>query len=186
MIFTYGYLFYLPITLIFGSLLIFYGIKKKKELPYYICAVGAVWYINLAVNLSMFPILIEDIPEFNILYNINWNIKLTGAEWKHYILNILLTFPIGFGIQFILDIDLLKRILISVICGLSFEVFQLLLLFTVGPINIIFDVNDLICNVMGSLLGLLVVQIVNILARKIKITGDNPWLSYFIRVCQRS
>jgi hypothetical protein len=162
MIYTYGYLFYVPITLIFGGLLIFYGIKKEKKYPYYLCVAVALLYINMAVKISIFPILIEDIPEFDISYSINLRMGQWGSEWKQLILNILLTFPIGFGIPFILDTTLIKRVFICVICGLSFEVCQLILLLTVRPINVIFDVNDLICNALGALIGLLVIQMINI------------------------
>lgn len=160
MIFTYGYLFYIPITLFFLMLFIFIGKKNKEKIFFYICAVIAVVYINFAIKLSMFPILIEDIPEFDISYNINWSSLNLISCWKHNLLNMLLTFPIGFGMPFLLKKSFRKNIIVAVLCGMCFELCQLLILYVLKPINIFFDINDLISNVLGVLIGSLVIYII--------------------------
>ncbi len=186
MIYTYSYLFYIPITLIFGSLLTFYGIKSKKEYPYFLCVIGALLYVNMAVKIAVFPLIVVNIPGFDISHNINWRIGIQGAGWKHYLLNVLLTFPIGFGMQFIFDTTMIKRIFLCVVCGLSFELCQLALLLTIKPLNVVFDVNDLISNAAGVLIGLLLIQAINLTVRKIKKPCKNSILTYFFTVCQRS
>lgn len=186
MIYTYGYLFYIPITLIFSSIFIFYGIKNKKGYPFYFCAAVAVLYINIAIKAAVFPIIIENIAEFNIAYNINWTNINWEREWGHNLLNILLTFPIGFGIQFIFAATLKKRIIISALCGSCFELFQLMLLVLVKPINIIFDINDLISNVLGALLGLLAIQIINIAVRKMPPLEGTSIRAYLYTICSHS
>lgn len=65
--YTYGYLFYLPLTIIFSLLFIINGVIRKRPLGYYVMALLAVIYINKAIELAFFPFLIADIPEFTII-----------------------------------------------------------------------------------------------------------------------
>lgn len=186
MIYTYGYLFYLPITLFFLLIFIIIGKKNRQSYPFYICAFIALLFINIAINISIFPILIEDIPEFDISYNINWNILNFGSGWRHNFLNILLTFPIGFGMQFIVNTSFAKRIIVSVLCGMSFEICQLIILYTLKPINIFFDVNDLISNIVGAFLGVLFIQLINLIIKKTKKRKYPPIIAYLDEVCRTS
>ena len=74
--YTYGYLLYLPITIIFSLLFIINGCISKRPLGYYVMALLAVIYINKAIELAFFPFLIADIPEFTIYNSINFNALL--------------------------------------------------------------------------------------------------------------
>lgn len=73
--YTYGYLFYIPITLVFGIMFFINGIKKKYSKWYYWCAAMVVLYINVAIKISIFPIFIENIPGLDISCNINLNMR---------------------------------------------------------------------------------------------------------------
>ena len=147
MFFTYGYLFYIPITILTTLPFIINGLIKKRPLPYYILVLLAIIYINKAIDIAFFPIAILNIEEFNIYNNINLKINLINSNYYHLLLNMLLTLPIGVGIQYILNTKFLTRLIISIILSASFELIQLLILFTLKPIDLFVDINDLICNI---------------------------------------
>ena len=56
MFFTYGYLFYIPITILTTLPFIINGLIKKRPLPYYILVLLAIIYINKAIDIAFFPI----------------------------------------------------------------------------------------------------------------------------------
>ncbi|MFR3816023.1 MAG: VanZ family protein [Turicibacter sp.] len=183
MFFTYGYLFYIPITILTTLPFIINGLIKKRPLPYYILVLLAIIYINKAIDIAFFPIAILNIEEFNIYNNINLKINLINSNYYHLLLNMLLTLPIGVGIQYILNTKFLTRLIISIILSASFELIQLLILFTLKPIDLFVDINDLICNISGALIGLVIAHIINKLQTKCPInTNYQDLFSYIHQV----
>ena len=161
MIYTYGYLFYIPISLICIAFFAIYGYRKKLPLQYYLMSIIAIVYINGAVKNVFFPLIIEDIEEFHILNNINIRLSFANRSLYHDIYNILLVVPMGIGVQYVFDLKLRGRVVLITILASSFELIQLLLLFTIRPITTIFDCNDIVLNVLGGLIGLIIVGIFN-------------------------
>lgn len=179
--YTYGYLFYLPITIVFSMIFIVIGMKKKRPLAYYAMVFLAVIYINKAIEIVFFPMLTAiDMPEFSAYNNINMNIMLTSFSKMHLIFNVLLTIPIGIGVQYVTDLKFKGRFILSIALSLSFELIQLLLLFTIKPVDIIFDINDIICNVSGAILGILIVTLINMILSKVQLSNKNYDLFSYI------
>lgn len=181
--YTYGYLLYLPITIIFSLLFIINGCISKRPLGYYVMALLAVIYINKAIELAFFPFLIADISEFTIYNNINFKINLISLNKIQLIGNIALTIPIGIGIQYLVNSKFIGRLFLSIALALSFELIQLILLFTLKPIDIFFDVNDIICNVTGAILGLFIACAINKLLSNIPLKSNRGLFSYIHQVC---
>lgn len=159
--YTYGYLFYIPVTIIFVIIFGLVGLVKKRPYPYFLFALIAVIYINKAIELTIFPIFVTDVADYNIFNNMSFGIALGNVNVKHMILNLLLTLPIGLGIQFVTNYRITGRVVVTVLCGMSFEILQLLLLIVIKPLNIFFDMSDLLSNIVGSLLGLVIVSVWN-------------------------
>lgn len=182
--YTYGYLFYIPVSLVFVLILGVNGFVKKRPFPYYLISILAIIYINKAIELAIFPIFIADIPEFDILFNIKLIPTLGHVNITQVLLNVLLTFPIGIGLQFVTNFKFKKRAIVAILCGLSFEVLQLILLIVFKPINIFFDMSDLICNIVGTLFGLLMIGLINIFFKRAEPTSSMDKLfDYIKRVC---
>lgn len=157
---------------------------KKRPFPYYLISILVIIYVNKAIELAIFPIFIADIPEFDILFNIKLIPTLEQVNITQIFLNVLLTFPIGVGLQFVTNFKFKTRAIVGIFCGLSFEVLQLVLLILLKPINIIFYVNDLICNVVGVLLGLLAIGFINILFKHAESnSGKESLFDYIKKVC---
>lgn len=161
MIFTYGYLFYVPITIFLAGLFVILGIKKKRQMSYYFFSLLAVFYLNMAIKMAIFPILIEDLPEWNVFNNISLIPNFSTLFSEHTVLNMILTFPIGIGMQFMIKAKKSICWIAVIMCGAAFEICQLILLLVLEPVNIIFDINDLLSNILGAVLGMLLMCGIN-------------------------
>lgn len=186
MIYTYGYIFYIPITLIFITPFIIMGVVNKRPIAYYLFVGIFVIYLNMAIKIAFFPLIIEDISGFDYIYNIKFSLNLFEASKIHLLLNVLLTLPIGIGLQFITNLTIKGRLVVAVLSGMSFEMIQLIILVLFKPINIFFDANDLFCNITGVLIGLLVIHFVNIFLKKKSISSKNSFIVYIKNVCINS
>ena len=182
--YTYGYLFYIPVSLVLVLILGGFGLVKKRPFPYYLISILVIVYVNKAIELAIFPIFIEDIPEFDILFNIKLIPTLKRVNITQVLLNVLLTFPIGIGLQFVTNFKFKMRAMVAFFCGMSFEALQLILLILFKPINIYFDVLDLLCNIAGVLFGMLAIGAVNILFRNVQsASGVEGMFDYIKKVC---
>lgn len=180
--YTYGYLFYVPITILVSVLFIVNGIVGKRPLAYYLLSLLAIIYINKAIELAIFPFVIADLPEVSIYNNINLSINLSHLSRVQLIGNVLLTVPIGVGIQYFINTKFMERLVLSILLALSFEFVQLILLLTLKPIDIFFDMNDIICNGMGAVIGLFIAYLMNQVLCKLPIKSNQGLLSYVHQV----
>lgn len=106
--FDYGIAFIIPITIIVACWFLVIGKRNSCPKPFYIiCAIGLV-YINCAIAYAFFPITFIEIPGFSIYNNINMKVGIYGASYMQLILNILLTYPIGVGAQFVTNMRIQK------------------------------------------------------------------------------
>lgn len=181
--FDYGLIFIIPITLIlllpFGMI----GKKRKYPVPYYICLVIGIIYIHFMISYAFFPIDFMDIPEFSIHYNINLKPDLIHADKIHLLLNILLTVPLGIGIQFVTNITNKQRAFVIFILTIAIELLQLVILVVFKPIDLFFDVNDIICNCLGGFVGLGLMMLVNRTFKDSPRKNNNKLLGYIANVC---
>ena len=69
------------------------------------------------------------------------------------VLNIILTMPFGFGINFLTFIKPRNFLWLSVLVGLAIETAQLIISLCLGYAYRVIDINDVICNAVGVLIG---------------------------------
>ena len=164
--YTYGYLFYIPVTLAALIFFVIRGYCRKLDNIYYVFAFIAVVYINVAVKEAFFPMFMMDIPDFTIWNNINYLPRPGYFLSSHALLNIMMTVPIGCGIQYLFDLERKKRWMLGILLGTMFEVIRLVILVWIQPLDMFVDVNDLIANILGVLIGTGIVSIFNRLVIK--------------------
>lgn len=184
--YTYGYLFYIPISVILVLLFGVNGLIRKRPFPYYLMAIIAIIYLNKAIEIAIFPIFTDyaPVPEFSVWDNITFMLILSKSNLLQIFLNLLLTLPLGIGIQFVTNLKFKGRLTLLILCGISFELIQLILLFTLKPMNIIFDISDLLCNTIGALLGLFIMRIFNLIFKHTSTDHvKNNIFAYIKRVC---
>lgn len=69
------------------------------------------------------------------------------------LLNIVMTIPFGFGLPFIKEVNLKKIAIYGVLLGISLESLQLIIALIVGFTLRYVDINDVIFNFTGTILG---------------------------------
>lgn len=122
-----------------------------------------IYFINL-VGYVVFPIYIkssiadEIISRYDSLYNhFLYNLELIpfkGISFNEFLLNILLTFPLGCFIPVLKKgCTFKKMILFGLSIGILFELNQIFLMFIQGFTLRVISVNDVIANFLGVVLG---------------------------------
>lgn len=121
-----------------------------------------IYFINL-LKYAVFPIYIDDVikDEFKTLGN-SINIFFKNLEYIpfknvdlfEYLLNIMLTFPLGcFYPLFIKNLNYKKIIGFALVTGLTLESVQAILVFIQGFTFRTISINDLFANALGVVLG---------------------------------
>ena len=188
--FTYGYLFYIPITVVFMLSTIILGVIRKRPFGFYLCGCIICVYLNLVIKEAIFPIYFDGRDLFiTVRHYVSFDLSFLTLDKLQIVGNILLTLPIGFCIPFYINVDRRKNYIISGIISLSIEFGQLILIITVHTIDIKFDVKDLILNLSGALLGCLIFDLFSLITSKIFhefIEKDNDYIdifSYILIIC---
>lgn len=181
--FDYGIIFIIPITLIVTSCFLVIGKKYNCPKPFYVICFIGVFYVNCAIAYAFFPITFIEIPGFSIYNNINMKVGFYGANYVQLLLNILLTYPIGVGVQFVTNMRNRGRLLFVCTVSLSIEIIQLMILFVFKPIDVFFDVNDIICNVVGGMLGYTSMYVLNSFFKKSKYANPEKIFGFIKNVC---
>ena len=181
--FDYGIIFIIPITIMLACY--FLIIRKKYNCPkpfYLICIIGGI-YVNCAIAYAFFPITFIDIPGFSIFNNINMKVSIYGANYVQLLLNILLTYPIGVGAQFVTNMRNVSRLLFVCVLSFSIEIIQLIILFVFKPVDVFFDVNDIICNVLGGILGYISMYVFNLMFKKSDYENPEKMVGFIKNIC---
>ena len=181
--FDYGIIFIVPITLIVAGCFCIIGKKHGCPKPFYMICAIAIIYINCAIAYAFFPITFMEIPGFSIYNNINMKVGFYRANSVQLLLNILLTFPIGVGAQFVTNMRNRGRLLFVCIVSFLIEMIQLMILLVFKPVDMFFDVNDIICNVLGGLLGYIVMCVLNSFFKKSKYQNPEKIFGFIKNVC---
>jgi len=132
---------------------------KGRSYPYLFFFSIFYLYIYVLVSLTLFPMPFGEAftgaTEFNIRYNIRLIplLTLNRMDVRTSVLNVLLTIPFGFGISFIAKMGSKKVILIGFALGLLIESLQLLQGLVAGFTFRIVDVDDVIFNFIGVMIG---------------------------------
>lgn len=118
-----------------------------------------VFYIYLAgvVNLTQFPIYATEgmISQGNSIWEGLSLIPFATIDMKTYILNVCMTIPFGFGLPFLTKASWSKMVIVSLLFTLLIESSQLIIGASVGYMYRIFDVDDILFNFVGCMIGYL-------------------------------
>ena len=136
-------------------------LKFKKSYTYLFCFTVMYIYICNVINLTQFPIYIDDDQRKafggqNVWRDMNLIPLKHGFSMTSFY-NVLMTIPLGFGLPFIIKVSLKKVMYIGLAVGLLFEMGQLLTALYAGYTFRFVDVDDVIFNFLGTLIGYLIV-----------------------------
>ena len=168
---SYDFIFYIPITLVF----LYLGYRKAGKdvsLYYYLLTFFlAITYINCAIDKLFFPIF-YDVPEaVDVKTRINLEFDLSKMEGNQIFYNVLVTVPLAICLLFIFRSRIKNIVLSTVVSTILIEIIQLIILITVKPGNVYFDILDIFLNVIGGLIGCVLLLVVRKIATYIKING---------------
>ncbi len=135
--------------------------KTKTE---YLLFFGLFYiYTCQLMNYTQFPITYvpEMVNRSEIINNINL-IPFKKVQWSimNYVLNIVLTAPFGFLFPLVKK-QVTKKVIIiwAILLPILLEGLQLLIAFLTGYSDRMIDVNDIICNFIGVLLGFTILKL---------------------------
>lgn len=146
------------------------------------------FYLLIVSDIIIFPILIPENWPANLnvadtlraLQQINWrpfyfdvpasSVAYPGANMRHFqwfdiVGNILLTIPLGLGMAYFTRMNTTRAAWVALAVGSLFEGTQLLIKLTLGVYYHTVDVNDVIWNTLGFLLGYGTFQLMGIFHR---------------------
>lgn len=171
-----------PIYIIIYFIIYFLYLKEKEKslIFWYSCF---IIYIFLVVDVTIFPIptSIERIQyNFSLRENSSiWNsvnlipnISPDNILSRNFFLNMIMTGPFGFltNILFIKDNRFKYTLKYSLILTLSIEFIQFLFRYFTASFKIV-DVDDVIANVTGAIIGLLLYYAYDFISRKLSRTN---------------
>ena len=153
--YTYGYLFYIPVNLM---LILVFGIKgilqeRKKGYYFFVFILGI--YLNFLIDKAFFPIFTDGAVYYtSFADHVNLDVtSLFGYTPYQIIGNLALTFPMGILLAVVMDCRNSVRIGCSVLFSVLIEFVQLLMIISLHLTDVCFDVNDILLNTAGCLCG---------------------------------
>ncbi|UTR13819.1 VanZ family protein [Salipaludibacillus sp. LMS25] len=128
--------------------------KKNKSVPYIIFFGFFYVYMMMVINYTQFPIITDLGAEYSLSNAINYTIANPFTEMNQaIILNVLLTIPFGFLVPFLLKVNIKKMVMQGLGLTLMIESLQLLVWIWLGAHLRYIDINDVICNLLGVMIG---------------------------------
>lgn len=170
MFFTYGYLFYGPVNLVYLAVILFYGIKKAKPYPYYFFAFIMEIYINNAINLVFFPIVTMEKELWGRVGRyMDFSLDFVHMGGVRQIAgNILLTLPIGILLPLLFDVSRRFHWIFTITLSCMIEFAQLAIIYFYHSVSLFFDIKDIVLNLAGGIAGLLIYGIFMAFINKFK------------------
>lgn len=129
---------------------------KKERIWYVFLSIMFVYFMGV-IKITLFPIyLMKGLPS-NIYKSFNF-IPFKGGINITDLQNLIMTIPLGIGMPFITKINRLKNsFLLGMITGITIETLQYLESFlSKGFTTKIIDINDIIFNCLGTVLGFVI------------------------------
>lgn len=172
--------------LIFIFISTYIKLKKKKENIYFIFFFIMFVYLLNVTKLTIFPIYVNILFPNNLNQNVNF-IPFKNIFCKESILNVVMTIPLGFGIPFISNKNNFKSIsIIGMIFGISIEALQYIeALIAKGFTMRYIDINDVIFNFLGTLIGFGLLKLLSRFFLKLNRSKLNSFWSYIYDTCSR-
>lgn len=157
--------------------------KHKNEKIFYVFSTIMFIYFMQVAKLTLFPIVMIGLPS-NIANSINY-IPFKGGINRTDIMNIIMTIPLGIGMPFITNIKNMKKsIFLGLSAGIIIETLQYLETFlTDGYTYRIIDINDIIFNFAGTVLGFLALYVFSHIFLKLKEENLTGFWRYVYKVC---
>lgn len=185
--YTYGFLFYFPVNLAYLLIFCIKGIRKKRKKGYYFFVLLFEIYLNFLIEKAFFPIF-TDGAEFyvSLAHYVNLDVTRLFQYTAYQIVgNLLLAFPLGILLPFVIDCTARVGIGASVAISAGIEFVQLMMIATLHLTDVCFDVNDIVLNVAGCLCGIALFSVLcKMDVRLHKKEDGNFIMRYFHQVCR--
>lgn len=147
------------------TIMLIYKTEKQYRLMKLIILLFFYIYLYCLINITQFPIFTSDGMEEcfggkNIIYSFNL-IPFVHAFHITSLYNIIATVPMGFLIPMIIrnTLSIKQASILGLFTGISLECGQLAQLIIIGYTLRRIDVDDLICNTIGVILGYVIFKL---------------------------
>lgn len=165
-------------------------VRFKKTYTYLFFFTIFYVYICNVISYTQFPIFINEQMKQDIGQNVWRDANFIPLNPSHFglatsLLNVLLTIPFGFGLPFIAKANLKKMMMLGLLLGVCLETLQLIVALLVGFTFRYVDINDVLFNFTGVMIGylmfMILIPVYRFIIRKYNIKM-NGFLSYIYNV----
>ena len=174
-------------TIIYILLCVFlYRVVKKQKIYFVFSGIMFVYFVTV-IKYTLFPIPVLEALQTDSYYKIQYIPFVDGIQMTD-VWNVIMTIPFGIGVPFIVDKvkDMRGVCIAGLLFGIIVESIQYMeMLLTKGSAMRVIDINDIICNFIGAVLGFLFLKIFAHLFVKIKEEQLNQFWKYVYKVCRR-
>lgn len=145
--------------LIWIGITLFFKLRKRKGFVYLLFFTVFYIYLVEIIDLTQFPIYLNDSMRENIGQNVLTNtnfvplIHISLDQMNTSLLNILMTIPFGFGLPFITNFNFKKVVLFGCLTSFTLETLQFFSGLSAGFTFRFVDINDIIFNTIGTIIG---------------------------------
>lgn len=170
--------------IIFLLICMFINLKYNKEKIYYVFLTIMFCYLMCVVKLTLFPILLFEGMPSNIQASINY-IPFQNGIGRTEIYNLIMTIPLGIGTPFITKMRGIKRMgALGLATGCIIETLQYLEALWAGGFTLrVIDINDIIFNLMGVIVGYVLLILFSRIFVRYKDNEYNSFWQYVYEVC---
>lgn len=187
MVYHFGGITLYSFIVFFLVLVIILKYKYKKSYMYLLFFSVMYLYLCNVIKLTQFPIYTDDLMREafggqNVWKEMNL-IPFKNPAFMTSFLNIIMTIPLGFGLPFLIKATYKKIVVIGLLAGLLLESIQLIVALIVGFSFRVVDVNDIIFNFTGTLIGYLIFKLFRFYYNNIlvKMKIENDYLSKYFK-----
>lgn len=145
-------------AIIWIGIVVFLRRRRNKSIVYLLFFTIFFVYIIATLQYTQFPIyLTESMRAYGQNVWITMNVvPLIGLEYRDVttsLLNILLTVPFGFGLPFITSMRFRSIVIVAILFSVTLETLQILSALVAGHTFRVIDINDVIFNTLGVVIG---------------------------------
>lgn len=187
---VYDFNYKILVCLVVISFFVIFFSKKRfnKDIKEIVALILICCYFILVISKTQFPIFINNSTMESELGGIKFGRDINLIPFKDFahmtsLLNIMMFIPIGFLQGFVVKNDWKKSIIGGIILSLIVESLQLLVNVFVGYNFRTFDINDLIFNTIGALLGYLILYGLSVFLKKVLKENNNGIIEYIKLRC---
>ncbi|WP_102273666.1 VanZ family protein [Cytobacillus massiliigabonensis] len=169
MLIDFDLISYLIGFLILSGLVFFLKKTYKKGNIYILFYTIFFFYILNVIKYTIFPIeigtlFVEELKEQLSTFSRTNFIPFKFQNYEQTFLNILLTIPFGFGLPYLKRVNIKSVFLIGLLFSLLIEITQFIISLVIGYPYRVTDINDIMANSVGVLIGYLLYKLFSKLA----------------------